>query len=107
MGDGRADREPCAVGDAGESTDALDVNEVARAQNAELHQEQQLGPAGVRGRVLAESGQERAGLFGGLGAMKGERPEHGQRPSAAAGRTISSAIIRRYSMRAFTSRGRL
>jgi hypothetical protein len=80
---------------------------VAGAKQTELHQEQELGSPGVRGRVLAEPGQERAGFLGGLGAMKRERPEHGQRPSAAAGRMISSAIIRRYSMRAFTSRGRL
>src|SRR2546425_522292 len=82
-------------------------SEVARPEQAELHQEQELGPARVRRRVFAEPGQERACLFGGLGPMKRERPEHGQGPSAAAGRTISSAIIRRYSMRAFTSRGRL
>ena len=93
--------------DLGEPVDAFDVDEMARAEHAELHQEQQLGPAGVHRRILAELDQQRAGFFGGLGPMQGERPQHGQRPSAAAGRTISSAIIWRYSMRAFTSRGRL
>src|SRR5262249_15652953 len=96
-------REP----DLAESTDALDVDEVTRAEQAELHQEQELGAASVDGRVLAEAGQELAGLLSGLGTMPRGRPERGQRPSAAAGRTIWSAIILRYSMRAFTSRGRL
>ena len=107
MRDRGADREPRAIGDIAEPADALDVDEVSWPEQAELHQEQELGPARVRRRVFAEPGQERASLFGGLGPMKRERSEHGQRPNAAAGRTISSAIIRRYSMRAFTSRGRL
>jgi len=111
MRDGSAEPEASAVlgreSDLAESTNALDVDEMARAKQAKLHQEQELGTARVDGGVLAQAGQERARLLGGLGAMKRERPEHGQRPSAAAGRTISSAIIRRYSMRAFASRGRL
>src|SRR5437899_2048887 len=102
-----ADREPRAIGDVAEPADALDVDEVSWPEQAELHQEQELGPARVRRRVFAEPGQERAGLLGDLGPMKREGSEHRQRPNAAAGRTISSAIIRRYSTRAFTSRGRL
>ena len=107
MRDGGADRQPAAVGELAELADALDVDEMRRAEQPELHEQEQLGAAGVRHGVLAEPGQERAGLLGRLGPVQRERPEHRQRPSAAAGRTSSSAIICKYSMRALGPRGRL
>src|SRR5207247_11179017 len=108
MGDDGADRYVrAAVHDGVEPRNPLDVDQVARPQQAFLHQEEQLGAAGVRARVLAEAAQQAASLLRARRPMKRERTQHAQAPSAAAGRTISSAIIWRHSTRAATPRGRL
>ena len=77
VGDGGPEREAGAVGDGGEAGDALDVDQVTRAEQAELHQQQQLGATGVGHGVLAEPRQEPARLLGRAGTVQGERAEHG------------------------------
>ena len=77
MGDGGADRDmTIRGGDAVEPGNTLHVHEVARPQQAFLHQQEELGAAGVRDRVVTELREQGARFVSVRRPMERERAQH-------------------------------
>ena len=93
---GRADAErPVRHTHRAQRSDRFDVDEVRPARHAHLHREQELGAAGVDGRIRPEALAQLHGLGDGGDAMDVEAPEDGQLPASSRERFAKNSSMRR------------